>query len=172
MMGRLRHLPALCILYSSTRCTHPEQSRGTLPAKSAQTCLGRKRRCVACCNSCHAPPTEGLLLCPYIGNSTPTPAPRPHPLQARVPQNRPPCEPGCTYKVVRAVRALHSAGSVPFRLLLYSCLQVGRARTSGGGMHALHDTARGDAQAAPTQLCSTAAALCTRGTSPLPARWV
>jgi hypothetical protein len=36
-------------------------------------------------------------------------------------------------------------------------------------MHALHDTARGDAQAVPTQLCSTMAAARIRGTSPLPA---
>jgi hypothetical protein len=36
-------------------------------------------------------------------------------------------------------------------------------------MHALHDTARDDAQAAPTQLCSTTAAADIRGTGPLPA---
>jgi hypothetical protein len=41
--------------------------------------------------------------------------PSPHPLQAHVFQGRPPGEPGCTYKIVRAVRALHFVGSVPIR---------------------------------------------------------
>jgi hypothetical protein len=36
-------------------------------------------------------------------------------------------------------------------------------------MHALHNTGPGDAQAAPTQLCSTTAALHIRGTIPQPA---
>jgi hypothetical protein len=87
------------------------------------------------------------------------------------PQGRPPSEPGCTYKSVRAVRVLHSLGSGPFRLRLERSLQVGRTRALGGGMHALHNTAPADAQAVPTpQLCSTMAALCMHGTIPLPAR--
>jgi hypothetical protein len=134
------------------------------------TGMGHTRICVACCDRYHsAHPTEGLLLCPYTGNCTPTHPTHPHSRHV-YPQGRPLSAPGCTYRYVNAVMALHSLGSVPLTLLPSINLQVGRAHTSGGGMHAPHDS-RPKLPPRPGQpgLCFTAAALCVGATIPPPA---
>jgi hypothetical protein len=145
-----RTTAALCIPHCSTRCTHPEQGRGTMPTHISTDMIGgttgrvlpaatvvmhlRSRAC--CCAHASAMALPQRPLAPTHSRHV-------------YPQGRPPSEPRCTYKLVRAVRALHSVGAVPLSSVLYRDLQVGRARTSGGGMHALHNTAPGDTQAAP-----------------------
>jgi hypothetical protein len=106
------------------------------PQTSAHTCLGHNMRYVACCNSCHAPPTEGLLLCPCIGNGAPTPPPhRPPTSGTCTPRADRPVSPGAlTTMSERSGRSTAWAASRSACCRPATCRRAGHARQEEGCM--------------------------------------